>query len=84
MPQTSKKTIAFSVGQFFGHITRAVRTDVRSEPAPKRTRIQTRDVQTPMGMVTLRRTVIDEVLAPRTVAPAGAVGAVKRPATENA
>ncbi len=73
---TSPHTTAFYLGQFFGHIVQAIKSDVTPpvantsttppQPiAPNATTVQTRIaeavVETPNGPVTLRRTTIDEV-----------------------
>ena len=59
-----------SLGEFFGHIAKGVRTPLKKEPAsdPRRTvvreQVQEANVETPAGPVTLRRTTIDEVEVP--------------------
>ncbi len=46
-----------SIGEFFGHIVKAVRTD----PSKKRTVISKSTDQEDHGNITLRRTTIDEI-----------------------
>ena len=63
MPEhPAPKSIARSLGEFFGHIVRGVRTDVTP---PTRTivreRIEEEERDTPEGKVVLRRTVIEEI-----------------------
>lgn len=62
-----QKTLLRSLGEFFGHIARGVKTPV--EPKPKRVivreEVQEQQVQTPQGQVTLRRRTIDEVEGPK-------------------
>lgn len=64
---TSKpdKSIMRSLGEFFGHIVKGVRTPVRTQPPSARREVkreieeETRDA--PGGKMTLRRTTIEEV-----------------------
>ncbi len=61
------KPLMRSLGEFFGHIVRAVKTDPAKAPAPRaevrrETAEETRD--TPAGPVTLRRTTIEEIELP--------------------
>ncbi len=61
------KPLMRSLGEFFGHIVRAVKTDAAKAPAPRaevrrETAEETRD--TPAGPVTLRRTTIEEIELP--------------------
>ena len=63
------ESTAYYLGQFFGHIVQAIKTDVtksRAGPIEKtamtvRTRVDEAVVETEKGPVTLRRTTIDEV-----------------------
>ncbi len=61
MQRRSDKTIARSLGEFFGHIYKGFTTD----PAKPRREVsrstQSETRQTPSGKVTLRRTTIEEV-----------------------
>jgi hypothetical protein len=74
VPPQSQKTIARSLGQFVGHILHGVRTPVGGASETQTVQVsretQTQGRVTPMGMVTVRRTVIEEVelpaAAPRT------------------
>lgn len=69
VPPESKKTIARSLGQFVGHIIHGVRTPVggaaASETVELRRETQTEQRDTPMGMVKVRRTLIEEAEVPR-------------------
>lgn len=61
------KPLMRSLGEFFGHIVRAVKTDPAKAPPPRaevrrETAQETRD--TPAGPVTLRRTTIEEIELP--------------------
>ena len=55
MPHPNRKPLMRSLGEFFGHIVKAVRTD----PSKKVIRKQVEEEQ--RGDLTLRRTTIDEV-----------------------
>jgi hypothetical protein len=61
------KSLMRSLGEFFGHIVKGVRTPVRTPPAPHAGRREVkREVaeetrETPTGKMTLRRTTIEEV-----------------------
>jgi hypothetical protein len=64
---SNHKSLARSLGEFFGHI----RAGVRAKPAsdePKRREVsrsvEEETVDTPRGKVTLRRTVIEEIDLP--------------------
>lgn len=68
MPPTSKNSLARNLGQFIGHIIHGVRTPVGGE-SPSHTHELRRETQTeqrdtPMGMVKVRRTVIEEIEVP--------------------
>ncbi|MCE7973052.1 MAG: hypothetical protein DYG92_01815 [Leptolyngbya sp. PLA1] len=55
------------LGEFFGEVWKGIKADPTS-PAPRavsRTRIEERHVDTPAGQVTLRRTIIEEVVPAR-------------------
>lgn len=60
MPR-SDKSIARSLGEFFGHIYRGIRTDPSEQrhEVSRNTVTETRD--TPRGTVTLRKTTIEEI-----------------------
>lgn len=64
-----KKSIMRSLGEFFGHVSKAVKTPVdgprsasASPPSEVRRTVEERTAETPEGPVVLRRTVIDEVV----------------------
>jgi hypothetical protein len=63
MAERHDKSLMRSLGEFFGHIVRGVRTPVENTPGRREVRREveeeTRD--TPSGKVTLRRTTIEEV-----------------------
>ncbi len=58
MNQSPRKSLARSVGEFFGHIARAIRTDSGRRDTSTVRRTVDEDDQ---GDVILRRTTIDEV-----------------------
>lgn len=74
---SGRKPLMRSLGEFVGHIVRAVKTDpaaARREagatappPAPSAVRTETtaETRETPLGPVTLRRTTIEEITLPR-------------------
>lgn len=59
------ESTAYYLGQFFGHIVQAIKTDVTQPAKPAATMVRTQVdeavVETTKGPVTLRRTTIDEV-----------------------
>lgn len=58
MTPESKKSLMRNLGEFLGHITRAIRTD----PAKNKPTIVRKDVEEEQrGNITLRRTTIEEV-----------------------
>jgi hypothetical protein len=68
-PAKSDKSLMRSLGEFFGHIARGVKTPVDAPtppPQPKTRQVkkeveeETRD--TPTGRVTLRRTTVEEIV----------------------
>jgi hypothetical protein len=62
-----RRSLAFNIGAFFGHIVKAVRTDVQpTQVLRSETTQEQRD--TPTGRVTIRRTTIEEL---RVEPPAG-------------
>lgn len=61
---THKKGLARSLGEFFGHIARAVREPVARPPVLVRRNVEERRAPTAQGEILLRRTTIDEVLPP--------------------
>ena len=68
MTDTNRKSIARSLGEFFGHIYRGATADVRKEPRD-RSRVvsektETEQRETERGKVTIRRTIIEEVDLP--------------------
>ncbi|MFM1936659.1 MAG: hypothetical protein RI990_1618 [Planctomycetota bacterium] len=64
--------LARSIGAFFGHIIDAVRTDPNA-PAAAEVRRETTEERRPDG-VTLRRTVIEEVVLPPGTPPPDTTG----------
>jgi len=51
-----------SLGEFFGHIARGVKADVKpAKPQEVRRTVEEETRDTPQGKVTLRRTTIEEV-----------------------
>lgn len=56
-----KKSIMRSLGEFFGHIAKGVRTDVEKERQVTRREVEEEHRDTPSGRVTIRRTTIEEV-----------------------
>ena len=56
-PPSRDKTLMRSLGEFFGHIVRGIRTD----PARRRTVVRHETEEQPRGPITLRRTTIDEI-----------------------
>jgi hypothetical protein len=61
-PRTYKKPLARSLGEFFGILADAVKTDVeKPRPTIVREAIEEVRVETAKGSLTLRRRVIDEV-----------------------
>lgn len=63
-PKPAKKTLARSLGEFFGILISAAKTDVTARRTIVRTDVQQQTIHTPAGEVTLRRTTIDEVEQP--------------------
>ncbi|MCW5776241.1 MAG: hypothetical protein KIS87_07380 [Phycisphaeraceae bacterium] len=62
MPGDSRKTLMRSLGEFFGEVWKGVRHDpaaATTQTLRRETHEQTRD--TPVGRVTLRRTVVEEM-----------------------
>ncbi len=65
-----KKSIMRSLGEFFGHVSKAVKTPVDAPAKPTRDTppgqvrrtVEERVAETPSGPIVLRRTVIDEVV----------------------
>lgn len=57
------KSIMHSLGAFFGHVVRGVKTPPGGSPMKKEVRreVETQTQETPQGRVTLRRTTIEEV-----------------------
>jgi hypothetical protein len=62
MGKSDDKSIARSLGEFFGHIVRSVKADPSKQVVSKRTEREVRD--TPAGKVILRRTTIEEIEIP--------------------
>lgn len=62
MPGKTNKSLMRSLGEFFGHITRAVKDPADgSEVREVKREITEETRDTPAGKVTLRRTTIEEV-----------------------
>lgn len=71
MPAPNDKSLARSLGQFFGHIFSSAAKPVGKPPQPTqppepqrhevRREVEHERVQTPQGEITLRRTTIEEV-----------------------
>ncbi|MHC4103205.1 MAG: hypothetical protein ACYS15_08935 [Planctomycetota bacterium] len=57
MSDSKNKPLMRSLGEFFGHIVKAVKTD----PGKKRTVLEKKTQQEDRGNLTLRRTTIDEI-----------------------
>jgi len=57
MSDSKKQPLMRSIGEFFGHIVKAVRTD----PSKKQTVISKSVEEEDHGNITLRRTTIDEI-----------------------
>ncbi len=64
MASKPDKSLMRSLGEFFGHIARGVKTPVSAKPntrqVKKEIEEETRD--TPTGRVTLRRTTVEEIV----------------------
>lgn len=60
----AKKPIIRSLGEFFGHIARGIKTPVDPKRKVIREHIEEKSVETPEGPLTLRRRTIDEVELP--------------------
>lgn len=59
-----------SLGAFFGHVWKGVKTDPTKPPVVARTKVEEEVRDTPQGKVVLRRTTIEEVeLRPDQVPP---------------
>ncbi len=76
MASPPKKSIARSVGEFFGHVVKGVKADPRSAPqattgvpAARRETTSEEVRSTPAGPVIFRRTVVEEVIFPKPEAP---------------
>ncbi len=61
MPKKPDKSISRSLGEFFGHIYRGIRTDPSEQRREVGRRTETETRETPRGKVTIRRTIIEEV-----------------------
>ena len=55
------KTIARSLGEFFGHIIAGVKSDPRADRQELRRETQEQTQEQPGGSVTVRRTTIEEI-----------------------
>ncbi|MEO1128932.1 MAG: hypothetical protein AAFX05_04390 [Planctomycetota bacterium] len=61
MVDEQRKSIARSVGEFFGHIWKGVTTDVSAERQVLRTEVEEEQHEAQGKKVTLRRTTIEEI-----------------------
>lgn len=64
MPAPKKKPLMRSLGEFFGHLAKAVKTDPAADAPARRTvrhDVEEQRQHTPDGTVVLRRTTIEEV-----------------------
>lgn len=61
MPDKPPKSLMRSLGEFFGHIARGAKTDVKAKPQQVRRTVEEETRETPQGKITLRRTTIEEV-----------------------
>lgn len=59
MPPRNDKTLMRSLGEFFGHVAKGVKTDPTKKVVRKEVEVEERD--TPDGKVVLRRTIVEEV-----------------------
>lgn len=62
-PEDADKTLMRSLGEFFGHVVRGIRTDPAARPDRTEVRRTVEEEKRPDGVV-LRRTVIEEVQLP--------------------
>ncbi|MBX3359700.1 MAG: hypothetical protein KF745_14870 [Phycisphaeraceae bacterium] len=61
MPTPPRKSIARSLGEFFGHIIKGAGADVSRDRKVVSQKVEEQTKDTPEGKVTLRRTTIEEV-----------------------
>lgn len=61
MSAQPRQSLMHYLGAFFGHVVKAVRTDVTAKPVEVRRETQEQICDTLAGAVTVRRTVIEEV-----------------------
>lgn len=61
MPSRSDKSLARSLGEFFGHIYKGITADTSEHKKRVNRRTETETRETPRGKVTIRRTIIEEV-----------------------
>ncbi len=59
MAPRDDKTLMRSLGEFFGHVAKGVKTDPTKKVVRKEVEVEERD--TPEGKVVLRRTIVEEV-----------------------
>lgn len=59
MASRDDKTLMRSLGEFFGHVAKGVKTDPTKKVVRKEVEVEERD--TPEGKVVLRRTIVEEV-----------------------
>lgn len=62
-----KPSLMYSLGSFFGHVIKGVRTDPAKVEVRREVEVETRE--TPAGPVVLRRTIVEEVQLPSANAP---------------
>ncbi len=61
MSKGDQKSLARSLGQFFGHLIHGVKSPAPPTRQQVRREVEEERVQTPQGQVVLRRTIIEEV-----------------------
>lgn len=61
MPKAPSKSLARSLGEFFGHILHGVKADPATDRKVIRREVEEERTPTDQGEITLRRTTIEEV-----------------------
>ncbi|MFZ2875559.1 MAG: hypothetical protein WAZ94_13885 [Phycisphaerales bacterium] len=61
MAKKPEKSTMRHLGEFFGEVWKGIKADPATR-AVSRTRVEERRVETPTGQVTLRRTIIEEMV----------------------
>ena len=64
MPDEPKKSLSRSLGEFFGHVAKGIKTDPAKPRVVTKKTIEHESRDTPQGKVVLRRTIIEEVELP--------------------